>query len=544
MIGKNNTIKFLIFVILLIIQLLLLDRIITPSHNYAENVEYKLSILDKKRFDIDAFFIGKSHMEYGVSPMRIYENRGVVTYNLATGAQPILGSKYLVQEIFNKGYKPKVIIIDASSLFNSISDAEVRYISDNVMFNRNRMKFISDYLYTYKDIVSDRRTIQDYISLEFPIFQYHDRWDKLEEDNFELFRNNKYFLQGYTLVSNWKPCSGSISKNDLMYEQVKQNQIKKEIKSYGQNEAETVKDDDLYSTEIDEVKRDILVELRSICEINNCELIMIKVPVMDSPNAYTGAWTYERYQKTREVAQSIGIRYVDLLYDIELSIDWNHDSSDGGRHLNLLGAEKVSDFLSEFLVNDCKIGKRDEKIYDQMLKQYEEYCEIAHIELASNLMDYIKKIRESNLHYLIIISAKDDITTQLKDVEKKALSELGLKTIFDDMNYNDSYIAIVGNGQVLYEGTSNRQLTINSDVNGNKIFVQSAGYLDGNTSSITINESECSINQRGFNIVLFDLDSNLILDRSTCDTVGENHELVHDIGHLLFMYEEYLLGKR
>ncbi len=52
------------------------------------------------------------------------------------------------------------------------------------------------------------------------------------------------------------------------------------------------------------------------------------------------------------------------------------------------------------------------------------------------------------------------------------------------------------------------------------------------------------MNQRGLNKVVYDKESGLVVDRATCDTYMESHEVIHNVGNLLFEYQEYLLGRK
>ncbi|WP_027205184.1 hypothetical protein [Butyrivibrio fibrisolvens] len=207
---KIRVAKSLCFISIFLILLSITSGALIPNHNHAENVGYKLSILNTKEdiCDIDVFFIGKSHMENGVSPMKIYKDNGITTYNLSSAAQPITGAKYLVEEIFNKGGAPQVIMLDASSMFNPISEADVRYITDNVKRDTNCLNYIYDYIFesTRNENSSHYALLEKYLSLIFPIYQYHSRWDKLSVDSFDFSDNNQYFLQGYTLMSSMQQC--------------------------------------------------------------------------------------------------------------------------------------------------------------------------------------------------------------------------------------------------------------------------------------------------------------------------------------------------
>ena len=57
---------------------------------------------------LQAVFLGKSTMKWAVSPIQIYKDSNITTYNLATNKQPIQASCYLLQEVF-ENQSPEII---------------------------------------------------------------------------------------------------------------------------------------------------------------------------------------------------------------------------------------------------------------------------------------------------------------------------------------------------------------------------------------------------------------------------------------------------
>ena len=49
---------------------------------------------------VDVLFLGTSLVMFGVSPMEIYERTGICSYNLATVAQPLECSYYILKDAF------------------------------------------------------------------------------------------------------------------------------------------------------------------------------------------------------------------------------------------------------------------------------------------------------------------------------------------------------------------------------------------------------------------------------------------------------------
>ena len=61
-------------------------------------------------------------------------------------------------------------------------------------------------------------------------------------------------------------------------------------------------------------------------------------------------------------------------YIDEIGLDWKTDSKDGGNHLNLYGAIKVSDYIAEYIHENLEVpDRRNSKKYKNWHNEYKEY---------------------------------------------------------------------------------------------------------------------------------------------------------------------------
>ena len=91
--------------------------------------------------------------------------------------------------------------------------------------------------------------------------------------------------------------------------------------------------------------QDTVAEIKEFCEKNNARLILLS-----EPNA-AGAWAPHRHNAIQILAEKLGLEYLDLNYEEEIVLDWSNDSFDYGDHLNYYGAQKVSNYLGQYLEN-------------------------------------------------------------------------------------------------------------------------------------------------------------------------------------------------
>ena len=543
---RSSWIKVLFFWIIGIIIAIFLSFWLTPKWNYPqfnENSGYGLFPATNYTQDIDVFFLGTSHMGYGVSPMHLYENNHINTYNLATSGQPFECTAFLVKRLFSLGYKPKVLVLDVSSLF--LSQSEVwKYWLINDCTSKNIFQRI-DY---YKTVAADGEngiTILEKILEElFPLYRYHSRWDTgIDESSFEKRNTNSYFLQGYVINplirESWVNIDG-VNYVESLYE--KNN---KEFKYFSNKEENSsnveIRDGEFYSIEPLERNIQYLEKMQKLCEENNCELLLVKVPVMMEIGNYESSWTQKRYDSIKALSKQLNLNYVDLQYDELVDIDWKHDTCDGGAHLNILGAEKVSSALGKYLLEHYSIQQCNISDCDRKNVLYDDYIDIVHIESSFKFSEYLNRIIESNHELVVFLCAGDDMSTGLNDEDISALNNMGFRSNFREMGYNDSFIGVWDNGNVEYEGISNKQLSYSTNIGNSTVDIISAGYLDGNISSIVIDENEYSMNKRGINVVVYDKESKQVVDISTCDTWEFEHEVVHNVGTHFLDYLNFLL---
>lgn len=121
---------------------------------------------------------------------------------------------------------------------------------------------------------------------------------------------------------------------------------------------------------IPQVQQLFLNRIVSLCEEQGIQLILYSVP---SPSC----WTYARHNGLSDYAQKHDITYIDFnLMLSDLGIDWNIDALDGGDHLNVSGASKLTAWMGNYLSQQNLLtDHRNEEGYESWaedLKAYEQ----------------------------------------------------------------------------------------------------------------------------------------------------------------------------
>ena len=179
--------------------------------------------------------------------------------------------------------------------------------------------------------------------------------------------------------------------------------------------------------------------------------------------------------------------------------------------------------IEEALAEEEEAGTEFDDLSDT-LQEYVKYNRRAELSsLASaidleagddGLLTYLEAYLEEE-DLAIFVSVKEEAAGSLSDEVRDYLASLGL-TGLSEIEYQDSYIGVITDGEVAYEETDHGETKIEySDV---WYCVESGGYESGNTSSIEINGTEYSTASRGINIVVYDTVLGIVVDTSNFDT--------------------------
>jgi len=150
---------------------------------------------------------------------------------------------------------------------------------------------------------------EEFLDYLFPILRYHTRWSELTSEDFTyLFRKDRVTYEGYYMRVDVKAAENVPRP--------------KRLGNY----------------DFAEYPLSYMDKIRELCEKEGIELILIKAPSL-YPH-----WYDEWDAQVVAYAQEYDLPYYNMLKNSdEIGIDFSTDTYDGGLHMNLSGAEKLSD---------------------------------------------------------------------------------------------------------------------------------------------------------------------------------------------------------
>lgn len=538
----RRIVKALLFVLVGISVFAGLQKIFVPKRypydktNDTGKLRY---FMGEEENSVDVLIFGTSHSSRGILPMEMYELYGIKSYNLSTSVQPIEVTYYTLQEAI-KTQKPKVVLWDVSGLYIDYgSQPHWKMILDEMEIGRNKDLFVREYLKKFQD------TGETWADLLFPLLGYHTRWKELTKQDFTLIKSNTHYFSKGGQINPTILTGIPVDDMNAIAEGMMQNTVKEVSEYRGQEWNGWEEEDVLYSVDRIDSNIEWLTRIKELCDANRIQFLAVKVPSAYSPQWYASAWTAERHAETEALCEELGISYYDMLYDVDLNIDFEKDTYDRGMHLNLYGARKVSANLGHYLKERYGLSEERSQQWDRDFQSYQKVREVALLELEQDFAAYVNTLTDTYRDKTIFIAASDDMSQGLNEADLNALRALGLREDYSEA-FQDSYIAVIQDGKVEYEALSNRPLDYNGVCgrSGKKYELHSSGWWTAAGASVRLDGTEYAVNSRGLNIVVYDDERGLVLDSVGFDTCMEYHTPARNnelINRLEEAFEYYIM---
>ncbi len=280
----------------------------------------------------DVIMVGDCEVYENFSPVALWRDYGITCYIRGSAQQLVWQSYYLLEDTL-RYEKPKVVVYNVQSLVHNEPQREEynRMTLDGMHWSGSKIK----------SILASMTEEEQFLDYVFPVLRYHERITELEKSDFiYYFQPRKITHSGYYMRVDQYPFEEPLAEEEP------------EDYSFGDN------------------AMGYLERMTELCRENDIQLVLIKAPSL-SP-----VWYEEYDQQVREYAKDHDLLYINYL-DLtdELGIDYETDTYDGGLHMNLYGAEKLSAHLGNVLRENCGLEdhRNDAKLADAWVKKEQFY---------------------------------------------------------------------------------------------------------------------------------------------------------------------------
>ncbi len=377
-IGKRKItgiIKVTAFLVILLFCFSYSKNILRRKYSYEK---YNDFFAQKENFQV--LFFGSSHMLSGVFPMQLWEDYGIVSYNMGDTGERIPTSYYSIK-MACKENKPKLVVIDAffADIQEKLNKDCAHNLFDVYPISTTKCEAI-------QDLCENQKPLNNYFEYLFNLSMYHSRWNKLTKSDFILERYN--FEKGAT------PLVKVATPNPMS-----------EFES-----VETYKGAETTGMEY-------LRKIIEYCQENNIEILVTYLPFPATDELIATS------KYVANICDEYNVKYINFLKTD--TIDYNTDMFDSTSHLNVLGARKVTNYLGNYISKNYNIiDQRENDKYKFWNDDYDGY------------IDYKIKILENNKvlnNYLMLlceekdISCKIEISSNKENLEGSTLQQLLMK---------------------------------------------------------------------------------------------------------------------
>ena len=321
--NATRTIRVGCFLLAIMVSCLVLQQYFL--RNMDHNSLRVEGFYQEERNSLDVVLIGASDMYTSFMPGRAYEQCGFTSYLLASESITAEGVKTAVKEIVRTQH-PGLIVIEANAFLygnadNESNEAHIHKFFDNLPLSTNKLEYIQ------RKVPADQQ--MEYI---FPLIKYHGLWTEYPDRFFMMASNLSLDVRGFNVLKGFRTTAQIIKTDKKCYNDM-----------ISDEHGELDLDPDLQKE---------LMELLSYCEEKELNVIFVRAP------HYVTDETYNRVKRSNKMASIVreqGFSYYTFENDaVQIGIDENRDFYNED-HMNVYGALKFTDYLTDKLVNNEKL---------------------------------------------------------------------------------------------------------------------------------------------------------------------------------------------
>ena len=223
-------------------------------------------------------------------------------------------------------------------------------------------------------------------------------------------------------------------------------------------------------------------------------------------------------EQCAEFIRNVGIKAVIMPVDmVSLDILKMLNDNECSIYLDGVNTADMLEYVANGAYGVMVSSQLDEEFRDELLQEWLNYIELKSkkIVMIDDAKDYLEEVGKSE--YICFISIKDDAVMGLSEDLFGSICRLGAD-LYPIENIRSSYVLVSQKGNVIAEDVSqNDKIIWKGKVGDAEIVLESAGLELGDYSSIIINGDEYSMNERGINCVVYDPNTDKVVDSINID---------------------------
>lgn len=514
----------IVFFLLLFYVLGVVQDLVTPNFDWTEHNRRSKkgirSVFNEPKNSIDAVYFGTSQTFCSISPMTIYDNSGIRSYNLATTNQRVPVAYYLLKAMLHD-QSPKLVVIDASGFFyteNELqSNAKYEEMVDSLPLSRYREKLgAMSEIAQLRDRSEDKKYI---LSSLISLIRYHSNYMLQEEDYLDLHLEDLYQRKGYVATFEFN----APTEEDY-----------REVKALLDPNDDYASDD----KSMEKLKGGLaanepyLYEMQKLCREHGAELAFVKIPICMS-TVHRGYWSYNKHNMAQALAEKMGVKFLDMCYE-DIGLDWSRDTNDGGAHVNYRGAQKITARLLSWMQEEFGLSsERNEKWdsqWDYQSKVFAEEMEYLKLEIEYDLQKYLELLKKGD--YIVFTTVSNGIGTHWSDENQRLFEEVTGTKLDLRAGENTAYLSISSHGELIDERNDPKSCALERKLdNGLDCTLTSEKDKHGKKGTMVIDGIPCDTAGPGVHFVVYDNKLGCVVDSICFNTHSEQVDGVQYIDY-------------
>jgi len=431
-------------------------------------------LYDLPRNSVDVLLLGSSHMNCGVSPMDLWHDYGITSFNAAIGDQTIPASYFELRELL-KVQKPKVVVLETfhvwqTEMMTSSGEERLHWLVDNIPMSLG----VSEAIQTL--ICEDHDKTQYYLNF----YTFHNRWRELEKDD---FIPNIGYNRGADMgvYNRWS----TIEPPDI-------------IPRFEWEEAP-------------ELAVEYLLKIIELCRENKINLVFMATPCR------IGEHWQKMLNYVGEIAQQGNIPYLNFFHLIdEMQFDFAADMAEWS-HMNYSGVRKVTAYLGEYLQTNYQLEdhRTSSAVAGRWNADYEVFAKALNnvmMKTAKNAEEYFDYLKGND--YVLIWNAYSE-TPLYETALPELLDAYGLS--FNGSKEKNRYCAVTRAGKPLYEKMPDSKPSDGCMADDMYFSFGRNASGDQKPIDIYVGRTNHAIGNSGLNLAVYDPMTRTVLDSVNVD---------------------------
>ncbi len=445
------------------LTVLLKDKRVTFDYDTTRKVE---GFYAEEKNSLDFVFVGSSQMFTTVVPAVLWEEYGITSYDFGANEQPMYLSYYYIKEAL-KYQDPKAVVLEVSYCNTPEYTHEgVLHINlDDLRMGQVKLEAIFD--------IIPKGERWPYI---FELAKYHETWKNLNQPAMEyIFADKHNPYKGYT------PSVDGFADGGVFNEEI----------------AKVTEKATLAKLSVEYMEKII-----ALCEEEGVDLLFLKTPndhIQNQP----------AYNTVADIAKEHDVPYLDLNKEMA-----------GQLHNHVFHAETITKRIGQWLTQLYKVEDKRENpeyaVWHEDAKYYYRYKDLLELDAEETFDDYITRLIGKD--YLVCMAVNDDVGIYLQPYQQELLEQLGV-TADLTREEGSSYLAVLEGTTVHGEAVGKNIQAYENRLYDHKISIISQGRECGKSAGIRFDDTEYALNEKGFNIVVYDPKLDLILSSRSFEIV-------------------------